>query len=303
MAPRICVVGSINMDLVVHTPRLPEADETILGGPFGTYPGGKGANQAVAAAMLGADVSFVGAVGNPYGQELLDTLDRYRVDTSAVSIRDDVASGVGMIRVLPTGDNNIVVAPGANHTVTAADVERAASLIEQADVLILQLEIPAEANLHALEIARSAGTATYLNVAPAAPQSRQLLAMVDVVIANRLEAGMLVGGDGGLTDEDLCTSLLLLGPAEAIITLGEAGAIYSNGDGIAAQPGFEVTAVDTTACGDAFTGAYAVARTRGDAPSTALRLACAAGALAACRTGAMRSMPTAAELSEFLSNR
>jgi ribokinase len=303
VASRICVVGSINMDLVVHTPRFPEADETILGGPFGIYPGGKGANQAVAAAMLGADVSFVGAVGNPYGQELLDTLDRYRVDRSAVSIREDIASGVGVIRVLPSGDNNIVVAPGANHTMTAADVERADSLIERADVLILQLEIPDEANIRALEIAGRAGTVTNLNAAPAAPLPAEVLSRVDVLIANRLEAGMLVGGDGGATDEELCTALLSLGPAEATITLGEAGAIHADGDGISVQGGFEVTAVDTTACGDAFTGAWAVAHARGDAPSTALRLACAAGALAACRNGAMPSMPTAAELAEFLSDR
>jgi ribokinase len=291
------------MDLVVHTPRFPEAGETILGGPFRTFPGGKGANQAVAAAGLGAEVSFVGAVGNPYGQELLDTLNHHRVDTANVSVREEVASGVGVIRVLPSGENNIVVAPGANHTLTAADVDRAAESIEQADVLILQLEIPDEANAHALEIARRAGTATLLNAAPAAPQPAAVLSRVDVLLTNRLEAEMLLGGDGRSSDEELCGALLDHGPAEAIITLGEAGAIHADGDGIINQDGFKVTAVDTTACGDAFAGACAVAHARGDEPAPALRFACAAGALAATRAGAMPSLPDTAELTEFLDGR
>jgi ribokinase len=300
MSTKICVVGSINMDLVVRASRFPSPGETLLGGPFHAYPGGKGANQAVAASRMGAEVSLVGCVGRPYGDELLAALDADGVDTRGVRHLEDVATGVGVITVVPSGENAIVVASGANARLSPADVEDSAEVIEAADAVVLQLEVPEESTQRAIEIARAAGKTTFLNAAPARPLRRELLFAGDVVIVNRVEAEMLTGREAGTPEGELLRALHDLGAAHAVVTLGEQGAVHSGGGAITHQDTFPVEAVDTTACGDAFVGTFSVATGEGMPPEESLGLACAAGALAARSPGAMPSMPNRDVVEGFL---
>jgi ribokinase len=291
MSTKVCVVGSINMDLVVGASKFPMPGETLLGGPFSTFPGGKGANQAVAAARMGAEVSMVGCVGRPYGSELLEALAANEIDVRGVRAREDISSGVGVITVVPSGENAIVVASGANARLTPADVDRHADLVEAADALVLQLEVPEDANERAVEVARRTCTATILNAAPARPVRPEVLRSLDLVIVNRVEAAMLTGLGTDAPVMDLLAALVGLGVAEAVVTLGERGAVWSDGDEVVRREAYRVEAVDTTACGDAFVGVFAVAR--GDRLPTeeCLRLACAAGAIAARTAGAFPSLP------------
>lgn len=288
---RICVVGSVTMDLVVRADRFPASGETLLGGPFATYPGGKGANQAVAAARQGARVEMVGCVGDLYGEDLLAVLDRHAVGRSGVETRPEVASGVGVITVVPSGENRIVVAPGANALVDERQVVEHAASIAKADALLLQLETTDEANRAAIGLARESATRVILNAAPAAPVSPELLDGVDVLIVNRPEAEAIAGRDGEAPPETLLEDLLSLGVREAAITLGEAGAIHANGDGTTFREAFPVEAIDATGAGDAFVGAFAVALAEALSPEDALARASAAGALAVTVPGAMPSMP------------
>jgi ribokinase len=299
-AARICVVGSVTMDLVVRADRFPASGETLLGGPFATYPGGKGANQAVAAARQGARVEMVGCVGDLYGEELLAVLDRHGVGREGVEPRPEVASGVGVITVVPSGENRIVVAPGANARVDERQVVRHAASIAKAHVLLLQLETTDEANRAAIGLARESGTTVILNAAPAAPVSRESLEGVDVLVVNRPEAEAIAGRAGETPPEALLDDLLSLGAREAVITLGESGAILANGAGTTFREAFPVEAIDATGAGDAFVGAFAVSLAEGRPPEVALARASAAGALAVTVPGAMPSMPDRAAVDELL---
>jgi ribokinase len=303
MAAAICVVGSLNMDLVVSAPRLPGPGETLAGGPFATYPGGKGANQAVAARRLGGEVAMVGRVGaDAFGAELRDGLAAEGVDVAAVAALDNLASGIALITVAQGGQNTIVIAPGANGALSPEAVEGARDVIAGCRVLVLQLETPLPAVQRAAELAREAGALVLLNPAPAQPLPSELLALVDYLVPNQGEAALLSGVDapdrpGALKAAE---QLWALGARGVVVTLGDAGALLFHGAGSEFVEPHDVEAVDATAAGDAFVGAFAVALAEGRPPAEALRWGNAAGAIAVTRPGAQPSLPTRAEVEALL---
>jgi ribokinase len=299
----IVVVGSLNMDLVVRTPRLPRPGETIIGREFITAPGGKGANQAVAAAKLSAAVSMVGRVGaDEFGRALRNDLRAAGADTSCVFVEQTAATGIAMIGVEDGGQNSIIVAPGANARVTPADVDAARAAIESAQALIVQLEVPLDVVLRAMQIARAARVLTVLNPAPAQALPFEILSLADLLILNETEAALLTGVEvkDGASAEEAARQLHERGARVVVITLGERGAIALDEHAVKRVPAFPVKAIDTTAAGDAFVAALAVARAGGRDLDAALLEASAAGALAAMKLGAQPSMPTRAELDGFL---
>jgi len=304
----VTVVGSLNMDLVVKAPRLPAVGETVTKGTFGTFSCGKGANQAVAAARLGARVGMVGAIGkDAFGSQLRDGLRRDGVDVSHVIEIDDAPSGVALITVGSQGQNTIVVAPGANWRMTPAHVDAAADLIARSQILLIQLEIPIDTVTRAAEIASSAKVRVVLDPAPApeSPLPDRLIRLVDVINPNEVEAKVLTGTN--VADErgarDAAERLLAMGCRSAVIKLGARGAFVADGDTRAAVPGIHVDAVDTTAAGDAFAGALAVALGEGRPIMEAVRFANVAGAISVTRMGAQPSMPRRAEVVEFAAAR
>ena len=304
MTAHITVVGSLNMDLVARTPRIPQPGETIIGSDFRTVPGGKGANQAVAVARLGPQVSMVGRVGrDAFAQPLLDNLAAVGVDHTFVLQDPGAATGVALIVVDDAGENSIVVASGANARLSPADVDAAESAIAAADGLLLQLESPLETVSRAAEIARAHEVTVILNPAPARPLPAELLAMVDVLIPNESETALLTGlpvGDQAQT-RAAATALLDLGVGTVILTLGERGAMLAQEGRTELVPAFTVTPVDTTAAGDAFVGGLVVALAEGRALSEAVRWGNATGALATTKLGAQPSLPTRQELEALLS--
>ncbi len=303
MTAHIVVAGSLNMDLVVRTPRIPQPGETIIGSDLCTVPGGKGANQAVAAARLGVQVSMVGRVGcDAFAESLRNNLSAANVDHSFVIQDPEAATGVALIVVDDGGQNSIVVASGANAWLTPADVDAAESAIATADALLLQLESPLETVTQAAEIARTHGVTVILNPAPARSLPVELLAMVNVLIPNEIETALLTGlpvGDQAQT-EAAATALLDLGVGTVILTLGERGAMLAQERRTELFPAFAVTPVDTTAAGDAFVGGFAVALAEGRTLAEAVRWGNAAGALATTKLGAQPSMPTRQELETLL---
>jgi ribokinase len=301
--PRIAVVGSINMDLVVRSARLPRPGETIIGRQTEELPGGKGANQAVAAVRLEADVSMIGRVGDDaFGERLRAALRRERIDVSRVVVTPQCASGLAVVAVEDSGENAITVIPGANGRLTPADVRAASHLIGDADVLLLQLEVPLDSVLSAIELAREYDTLVILDPAPAPASFPPQLLSVDVACPNETEAAALTGI--AITDlagaRRAAQRLREMGTRHAIITLGRQGAILGGADGECQEiPSFEVAAIDTTAAGDAFAAALAVRLARGKPISDAVRYACAAGALAASQPGAQPAMPTAGAVAQL----
>ena len=294
MPTPICILGSINVDLVVHAPRFPAPGETLLGGPFETHPGGKGANQVVAAARIAPEdvgVAMLGCVGDDaHGARMREVFATEGIDASGVLERPGTATGVGVITVDASGQNHIVVASGANATVSPEDVERASASIAGADVLVLQLEIPLASNLRAAELASAAGTRVVLNAAPAAELPGELLADVDVLVVNEIEARMLARA-GDVPIAELPSSLRAQGPDTVVVTLGERGALCAAEGEELEQPARAVDVVDTTAAGDAFVGALAVALHEQRPLESALALACSAGTLAVTCAGAVPSLP------------
>jgi ribokinase len=289
------------MDLIARAPRIPQAGETILGGDFYTAPGGKGANQAVAAARLGAQVSMVGRVGrDAFAQTLLASLTAAGVDHHHVIQDAQAATGVALIVVDDGGQNSIVVAPGANARLSPADVDAARAAIAAADVLLLQLESPLEAVARAAELAHAHGVTVILNPAPACDLPAEMLAQVDVLVPNESETAILTGLPAGSKVEVQATALLELGVGAALLTLGERGALLAQPEGIEHVPAFRVTPVDTTAAGDAFVGGFAAALAEGRSPVEAVRWGCAAGALATTKLGAQPSLPTRQEVEALL---
>ena len=311
--PKIVVIGSINMDLVVRAPRLPDAGETILGGPFETHPGGKGANQAVAAARLGGDVSFVGRVGDDsWGESLRDGLARVGIDISHLHISQNESSGVALITVDDRGENTIVVAPGANARVSRDDVDAAIDTIREADVILMQLETPVETIEHVIARSEEFGATAILNAAPAERLGGELLRPLDVLIVNEHEARIMTGARRDQGGGELISILgpLVGGQTITIMTRGEAGSLACvMNDHISEYPAFEADAVDSVAAGDAFCGALAVALAphgadvSDDDLKDAIRFASAAGAIACTRRGARPSLPTRAEVASFLRDR
>lgn len=302
---RIVVVGSANVDFVVRTPHIPRPGETVLGRDFVMAMGGKGANQAVAAARLGAQVTFVACVGQDvFGAQCLDTYQAEGMDTAYVTRNAEQATGVALIAVDEAGENSITVASGANMRLSPAQVEAAAPAFDDADALLMQLEIPEATILRAAQQARRTGVRVILNPAPARALPPELLPLIDVITPNRLEAAQLMGIPEGevrrMTDEQLVKGVLGLGPSAVVITLGAEGALAGGSWGWVRVPAFRVTAVDTTAAGDAFNGGLAVALSRGDNLEQSARYAAACGAVAATRLGAQPSLPTAAEVERLM---
>lgn len=302
-APRrgsICIVGSINADLVVRVPALPRPGETVLGGSFSSEKGGKGANQAVAAARAGAATAFVARVGDDaLGRAARDSLAGEGIDVTHVSVSAEHPTGVALILVDGRGENAIAVAPGANDTVSPDDIDRARGLIEAADVLLLQLEIPIASVTRAVAIARAAGRTVILNPAPARLLPADLLAAVDVLTPNETEAEILAGGPAD-DDEALCRRLLAAGCRSVVLTRGASGALVAANGTVTSVPAFPVRAVDTVAAGDVFSGALGVALTEGADLPTAARFAAAAAAISVTHHGAQSSAPTREEIERLL---
>lgn len=302
--PRVTVVGSLNMDLVIRAPKLPEAGETVLGGTFATFPGGKGANQAVAAARLGASVAMVGRIGDDaFGRQLRDGLAREGIDLSHLRTDASAATGVALITVDAAGRNTVMVASGANMRLTTGDVDAARDLIAASRVLLLQLEVPLDVVRHAAEMARAAGCRVVLDPAPAPsqPLPDELYRAIAVLNPNEVEAKALTGVrvSGEADARRAAEALLARGCGAAVIKLGERGAYLAAGRRREAVPALRVQAVDTTAAGDAFAAAMGVALAEGQDLLAAVRFANAVGAFSVTRMGAQPSMPTRAELREF----
>ena len=300
MTAEIVVVGSANLDLVVEVDQIPAVGETVMGGDLHRIPGGKGANQAVAAARLGRDVAMIGRLGaDEGGQMLRAALDTDGVDTSRLLTTPDVPNGVALISVGSDGDNAIVVSPGANARVTAADVDAAADALHGATVTLLQLEIPLDAVTAAAHAARGA---VILNPAPAPaePLPADLLAQVDVLVPNQTELATLAGHDGPVDAEIAATLAPLLPSRAVVVTLGAEGALVIEGGTSTHVPAPTVTPVDTTAAGDSFCGALADALVRGESLVDAARWAVRVGAATTQRPGAQPSLPTPAEVDQLL---
>jgi ribokinase len=294
--PRIVVVGSLNMDLVTRAARRPQRGETLTGESFGMFVGGKGLNQAIAAARQGAGVRMVGRVGaDDFGRRLRQTLAAVGVDVQYVAEDGAAGTGVATITLDAEGDNSIIVVPGANGRVGREDVERAAEAIAAADLLMLQLEVPLEAVLRAAEIARAAGVRVLLNPAPApaSPLPDELLRLVDVLTPNETETQAL-SGLSAADDESAARAAAALrarGVGAVVLTLGARGALLADGERTLHVPGYVVQVVDTTAAGDAFCGALGTQLARGRSLEAAVRYANAAGALATTVLGAEPAMP------------
>jgi ribokinase len=300
--PQVTVLGSLNMDISVTVPRLPKPGATVLGSAARFTPGGKGANQAVAAARLGATVRMVGCVGHDdFGRQLLAALREEGVDAGGVRTVTGVPTGLAMISVDPAGENLITVAPGANHEVGAGEVAAAAS--SPGDVLVICAEIPVPAIRSAL--ARARGARTILNLAPAPPEAEAAAIVadgVDWLVVNETEAAAVLGRKvEGLPDAaQAAAELVAAGVKHAVVTAGAHGAALAPSTGPEDAPvtieAFRVEAVDTVGAGDTFVGALAVALAAGVRPAEAVRAAAAAGATAATRPGAQAGMPRPADI-------
>ncbi len=294
----IVVVGSINMDLVAHARQIPVPGQTVIGTAFDTTPGGKGANQAVAAARLGYSVHMVGAVGDDvFGQALLDNLAKAGVDTTAVA-RVSGPSGVAPILIDENGQNSIVVVPGANAKVDAAAVDRQSALIRSAGMVLCQLELSIATVSHLLAVCAEAGVPVMLDPAPAAPLPDAVFQQVSWFTPNETEAAFFLNEES--TVEDSARLLLEKGLKGVVLKRGGDGAFVAVAGGKAAWvKAFRVQAVDTVGAGDCFNGAFAVALLEGNDPFAAARFASGAAAISVTRAGAQASMPTRAEVDGF----
>ena len=322
-APGIVVLGGINMDLVTYSDRFPSPGETVVGSRFLTYAGGKGANQAVAASRMGGRTMMVGQVGDDmFGPQLLDGLQAAGVDVSGVAVAEGETSGIAVIGIDGSAQNRIIQVLGANSTCGPAQVAAVSSALDDAQVLMLQLEAPVEVSLAAAREAKSQGKTVILDPGPVRPFPEELVQLADVITPNETEAEALVGfpvylqDDAGVDSSGpagrAAAELLRRGAGTAIIKLGAHGAVFATGwQGessvfptrfLGRQTAFHVEAVDTVAAGDAFNGALAVALAQGTELKRAVLLACAAGALAVTTTGAQDSMPTRAAVREFMAS-
>jgi len=297
------VIGSSNTDLITTMDHFPAAGETLTGGVFQQAMGGKGANQALAAHRSGGDVTFMTSLGkDAYG---LNALQYYRdqgLEVSLSLLTDHVSSGIAMIWVDKKGENCIVVIPGANQLLSPEYVLAHQQAIDTADIIVLQMEIPYETIKTVCRIASRKGKKIILNVAPAAPLEEEILQSVHMLVVNQTEAELLTGERIDRIGEEAIVDLLLAtGVRNVVLTLGKKGSLYKNNQELLRIPAFQVEAVDTTAAGDTFCGALAARLSRGEDVKTSLEFATAAAALCVTRMGAQPSIPTEAEVVEFLS--
>lgn len=297
------MIGSSNTDLITTMDHFPAAGETLTGGVFQQAMGGKGANQALAAHRSGGDVTFMTSLGkDAYG---LNALQYYRdqgLEVSLSLLTDHVSSGIAMIWVDKKGENCIVVIPGANLLLSPEYVLAHQQAIDTADIIVLQMEIPYETIKTVCRIASRKGKKIILNVAPAAPLEEEILQSVHMLVVNQTEAELLTGERIDRIGEEAIVDLLLAtGVRNVVLTLGKKGSLYKNNQELLRIPAFQVEAVDTTAAGDTYCGALAARLSRGEDMKTSLEFAAAAAALCVTRMGAQPSIPTEAEVVEFLS--
>lgn len=299
MKKTIVVAGSINQDLIITTPRMPKLGETITGSGYATAAGGKGANQAVAAARLGGNVTFIAAVGaDEPGRRMKAAYESDGIDTSQIKEIPETPTGTAVITICG-GDNCIILDPGANHAVTESLIDAAEDCIANASLMLLQLEIPIASVKRAIQLAQKHGTTVMLNPAPAVRLDADLLRQIDLLTPNESECGILTGTTvKTVEDAKNCVSVLMRqGVKQVIITMGEQGAVFNEGDSLCHQPACKIEQpVDTTAAGDCFNAAVAVALTEGASVAEAVRFAQKAAAQSVTRKGAQPSLPYRAEL-------
>ena len=299
----IIVIGSSNTDMVIRTGKFPAPGETIMGGEFFMFSGGKGANQAVAATRMGGRVVFIGKTGNDiFGRRAMEELRKEGINTDYTSMDDARASGTAMILVDEKGENEIVVAPGANDTLTEADIAKAANLMTTGTIVLLQLEIPVNTVLYAAQKGFAAGARVILNPAPARPLPAAIFPCLYLITPNETEAALLTGIR--VTDRDsakiAAAVLLKAGVQQVIITMGAQGAFFTDGTKELMIETPQVRAVDSTAAGDVFNGVLATAITAGVDWEPAMATACKAAALSVTRMGAQASMPYRKEVDDWI---
>ena len=300
---KLVVLGSVNADHVLQISSFPRPGETLLGHSYAVIPGGKGANQAVAAARLGADIAFIACVGDDsFGHKMVAEFARDGINTQAVMVEKEKLTGIAMIQVAATGENSICISAEANACLTTERLASHHTLIEEADVLLMQLETPIETITQAAKIAKQAGTRVVLNPAPAQSLSDELLSTIDLITPNETEAELLTGIKVTSMDsaQKAADVLHAKGIAEVMITLGSQGVWLSQKGESAQVKGFKVDALDTTGAGDTFNGALLAGQQAGLILSKAIRFAHAAAAISVTRVGAQTSIPTKTEVDAFL---
>jgi ribokinase len=293
-APKVVIVGSSNTDLVIQSPRFPKPGESVIGGVFAQFQGGKGANQAVAAARAGAQVTFIGRVGqDDFGRIALERLQAENINTDHVENDEQLASGVALIIVDASGENEIVVAAGANMALSPEQINHAVDIIAAADVVVTQLEIPLESVLHLAELTKKLGKTLILNPAPASPVPETLLPLIDVITPNMGELEVISGiVIESLNDvERAAQDFLRKGVTMVVVTQGKQGCLTFTLDNQWITPALPIEPVDTVGAGDCFTGTLAVALARGLTPVDAIRYASIAAGISVTRLGAQPSMP------------
>ncbi|HXX64927.1 MAG TPA: ribokinase [Bacteroidota bacterium] len=299
----VLVIGSANMDLVVRTEHFPRPGETVFGSGFGMFPGGKGANQAVACARLGSKTHFIGKMGaDIFGDTIASGMRRDSILLGHLRVDRSAPTGIATITLDRSGQNEIIVASGGNMKLQAGDIDRARALFRKVRVVLLQLEIPLPTVAHALRLARAAGAVTILNPAPGRKLPKSLLRMVDILTPNETEAAILTGRrlNDASSARHAAHDLLSLGVQSVIVTLGARGCALASGDLWKVFPALRVKPIDTTAAGDAFNGALAHALARGMGLQAAIPLANSVAAYSVTKMGAQTSMPNIAELKHFL---
>ena len=297
----ICVIGSLNMDLVVKVDTMPKGGQTLIGSNFKEVPGGKGANQAVAMARLGGNVSMIGKVGNDgFGQTLLNALKTDNVNTDYIGIEEG-PTGVALITVDKNAENSIVVAPGANFKVAVEDIDNNIESINNSDIVVVQLETPLETIKYGLKKAKEAGKYTILNPAPAVVLEDEIIKNVDLLTPNETELEILSGVEINTEDDIKRAAQIMIdkGVKELIVTLGSKGSLYINKERSMFKSAYKVQAVDTTAAGDSYTGALSVAFANGKNIEEAMDFASKVGALSVMKEGAQSSLPTLKDVENF----
>ena len=298
---KICVIGSLNMDLVVNVDEMPKKGQTLIGENFKEVPGGKGANQAVAIAKLGGDVSMIGKVGNDgFGQTLINALKADNVKTDYIQI-ENCSSGVAMITVDKNAENSIVVAPGANFRVLREDIDKCIDSIKQSDIVVVQLETPLDTIKYALQESKQLDKYTILNPAPAVKLEEDIIKNVDLLTPNETELEILSGVKIE-NEEDIIKAAQVMiqkGVKQLIVTLGSKGSLYIDKDNVKFKESYKVDAIDTTAAGDSYTGALSVALSQDKDIQEAMDFASKVGALCVMKEGAQTSLPTIHDVLNF----